>query len=179
MRSTSGGWLELRGPKGTSFVLSFTSKRQGATSRSSCEAEVAAADYVIRKEVLPISYLIDTIIEARKGSHKAPKKDSQLPSYLRSPPPHAARSIPLFVWEDNEAALLVLKGLLSKELKHVSRTHAIHVAFLQEVLKETGASLAHVVTSEQKADIFTKEFVDVGKWQTLLDLLGLTTSSST
>ena len=154
--------MELQGPNGTKFVISFTSKRQGATSRSSCEAEIAAADYVVRKEHIPVSYLLDYILEARRGPKKEQEVDPAIPPLMRPPPPHPPRSIPLHVWEDNAATLLILQGLTSKEMRHVSRTHEIHIAFLQETLKKGGVVCAHVISALQKADFLTKEFLEGG-----------------
>ena len=99
-RSTSGGWLELKG-QSTSFPLTFISKRT-AVWRSSCEAEMASADVVVRKELLPMSYLMDSILEARSPTTTPPSISSS-PSRLAEPPPEPPRRVAMIAREDNQA----------------------------------------------------------------------------
>jgi hypothetical protein len=168
-RSTSGGWLELVGPN-TCFPLTFMSKRQTAVSRSSCEAEVAAADVMVRKELLPMSYLVDSVLEA-KSPTLPPRTASK--SRLAEPPPEPPRLVKMELHEDNQAALPVLQGLVSKELRHMSRTHEIQTHFLQEALVKNKVESFYVSTLLQKADFLTKEFTDAAKWAALMELIGM------
>jgi len=75
--------------------------------------------------------------------------------------------------EDNQAALLVLQGLVSKELRHMSRTHEIQTHFLQEAIVKNKIDSFYVSTLLQKADFLTKEFTDAAKWSDLMKLIGI------
>jgi len=139
-------------------------------SCSSCEAEVAAADVMVRKELLPMSYLVDSVLEAKSPTMPVNKQTS---SRLAEPPPEPPRKVRMALFEDNQSALLVLQGLVSKELRHMSRTHEIQTHFLQEALKKNKVESSYISTLLQKADFLTKEFTDAAKWSDLMKLVGI------
>jgi len=142
-KSTSGSWTTLRGPR-TDFPISYVSKKQTAVARSSTEAEVAAADVAIRKELLPLTVLLDEIT------------DIPMPRSLH---------------EDNTAAKCILTGSVSKELRHMARTHRISTAFLQEAVKSCHIAVNYVMSADNIADIFTKLFTCAEKWANGIGLL--------
>jgi len=75
--------------------------------------------------------------------------------------------------EDNQAALLVLQGLVSEELRHMSRAREIQTHFLQEALAKNHDDSFYVSTLLQKADSLTKAFADTAKWSALKELIGI------
>jgi len=149
LKSTSGGWLELSGPS-TRFVIDFVSKRQAVVRRSSTEAEVVAADTVIRRNTLPLATLLEMIQDV--------------------PPLSSTFS----VFEDNQAALINLMGSgPSKELRHLNRTHKISLRFLQDVCKLNNVLVSYLASEMNSADPFTKAFTDVLKWRNCLELISM------
>ena len=80
-RSTTGVYLVLVGPK-TFLPLTATSKKQSATSHSTPEAELVAADHAVRMEGLPGLILWECLL---------------------------GRSLDLVLCEDNESAARVIQ----------------------------------------------------------------------
>jgi hypothetical protein len=117
-----------------------------------------------------MSYLVDSVLEA-KSPTLPPRTASK--SRLAEPPQEPPRLVKMELHEDNQAALLVLQGLVSKELRHMSRTHEIQTHFLQEALVKNKVESFYVSTLLQKADFLTKEFTDAAKWAALMELIGM------
>ena len=80
----------------------------------------------------------------------------------------------LRVYEDNQAAILVVKKGYSSKLRHITRTHKVNLSCLSEVFKDDNAVIEYIVTDEQAADIFTKA-LPPHKWSAALLLLGIRT----
>ena len=80
-RSTSGGFLVLRGPA-SFFPVAWVSKRQTSTSRSTTESEVISLAYSLYQEGLPSLQLWELLLQ---------------------------RSAKLPIMEDNQATILVAK----------------------------------------------------------------------
>ena len=53
------------------------------------------------------------------------------------------------------------------------RTHRISVAWLYERFKQGDLKLVYEESSKMCADIFTKAFTDVNKWNEVRDLIGI------
>ena len=145
-RSTSGGFLVLRGPT-SFFPLAWVSKRQTSTSRSTTESEVISLAYSLYQEGIPSLQLWELLLQ---------------------------RSVKLRVMEDNQATILVVKKGYSPKLRHITRTHKVNLSCLSEVFAEGGVTIEYVDTKDQAADIFTKA-LPPQKWGAALNLLGMRT----
>ena len=147
-KSTSGVFIALTGPS-SFFPLNAISKKQSCVLHSTPEAEIVAADLVIRTEGLPA--LQQNAI-----------------SILHQ------RSTKLTFQEDNQATIQILKIQKNPTLRHLNRTHRVNASWLCEVfrnLKE--AELKYCKTDEMAVDIFTKVFANRIKWKAALDLIGI------
>ena len=142
--STTGGWVQLSG-KNTSFPLTWMSKKQGAVSRSTPEAEAAAMATTLFDEGLPLLELFSVLFR---------------------------KSARLLIREDNEATAKVVSAGYSKRLRHMKRTHRINLGSLKEELDKDDVELQLVASRYQKTDIFTKGLAGE-PWGPALDLLGI------
>ena len=118
----------MEGPN-TRFPLAWASKRQGAVSHSTPEAEIVATDYVIHKMGVPGLDLWGALL---------PKK------------------CVLVFHDDNQAAIQVCKTGRSPTMRHLGRTHCIDMAYLFEFFRRKDATLIYEETRRMRADIFTK-----------------------
>ena len=105
------------------------SKKQGAVSRSTTEAEAAAMAATLFDEGLPLLELFSVLFK---------------------------KSVRLLIREDNEATAKVVSAGYSKRLRHMKRTHRINLGSLKEELDKDDVDLQLVASRYQKADIFTK-----------------------
>ncbi len=144
-RSTSGVFLALYGPH-TFFPLSAQSKKQTATSHSTVEAEIIAADHAIRTAGLPALALWETILD---------------------------RSISLDVFQDNQATARIMSSGRAPTLRHVRRTHQVSVAWLHERITSPDVILHDCISEVMAADIFTKHFTSKDKWGQVCNLIGI------
>ena len=103
-KSTSGIFLALIGPH-TFFPLVAVSTKQTAVSHASTESELVAMDTGMKKEALPMLDLWDLI------SNKA---------------------VPLAVFQDNTAALEIVKSGKNPNMRHIARQHGINLQFLHD-----------------------------------------------
>jgi len=136
-RSTSGVFVCMRAPN-TMAILQGISKRQSCVSHSTPEAELVAADFAIRTEALPAL---------------------QLWEKLKGVPMEA-----MFM-EDNTAAIKGLTTGKNPSMRHMSRTHRIDMAFVHETVVNKHVKVVHCPTDMMCADIFTKHYTRVAKWQ--------------
>ena len=143
-KSTSGGLLVLTG-KHSFFPISWVSKRQTSTSRSTTESEVISLAYSLYGEALPTQTLWNKLL---------------------------GRNVSLECHEDNQATILVVNKGLSPKLRHVSRTHKVKLGSLSEVFADKSIKLSYIKTDEQSADIFTKA-LPPQKWGHALELLNI------
>src|SRR4030095_10380538 len=98
---TSGVVLQLRGPN-TLVTLSALSKKQTATSHSSTEAEVLAADIAVRSIGIPALQLWETLLQ---------------------------RPLTIQFNEDNQATQRILETGKNPTLRHLNRTQGVlHVS---------------------------------------------------
>ena len=108
-RSTSGGFLCLEGPC-TRFPIAWASKRQGAVSHSTPEAEIVAADYVVQRMGVPGLDLWDFLLR---------------------------KKVKLIFHDDNQAAIRVCQTGRNPTMRHLGRTHSIDMAYLFECFRRT------------------------------------------
>ena len=91
------------------FLLVAHSEKQGGTSASTPEAELVAPADFIKGSALPSMSLWQTILG----------KDS-----------------PLAVYEDNEAAVAIVRTGEFKAMRHVLRHHGVRLGFLHDCWKD-------------------------------------------
>ena len=147
-RSTSGGYLVVIGPN-SFFPLSWVSKKQTSTSRSTTESEIVSLAHCIYSEALPMLNFFDLLI--------------------------GGEGCPWEACEDNEATIKVVKNGYSAKLRHISRTHKVNISSLKEILEGPGDGewrIRYIGTKEQAADIFTKA-LGPQLWGPALDMLNI------
>jgi hypothetical protein len=150
MKSTSGVLLILVGDH-SFYPLGFISKKQGAQSHSTVEAEIVAVDAGLRMSGIPALDLWETIL------------------------PHSPT---LTIAEDNQATAQLLKTGKFPTLRHVKRVQGISICFNHEMLKKDMYSLLDCHTKHQAADIFTKHFTDETEWLHGQELIGIVKPSN-
>eukprot|EP00971_Amphidinium_carterae_P116855 2314279-Amphidinium_carterae.1 len=150
-KSTSGFWLELVCMKtGVCWPITWGSKRQTATSHSTCEAEALALAAGMREEAVPALDLAEQIL---------------------------GRTINLIVCEDNTQVITAVKRGYSKKLRHLPRVHRVSVGALHDMFHGDSklANLEYVKSDDNKADLFTKQF-EKPKFEVLRECVGVRVS---
>ena len=147
-KSTSGLWLQISGPKGTQFPIAWSSRRQGAVSRSTTEAEMISLAEGLFVAALPVQDLLSKVAE---------------------------HVVPLVVHEENEAAIKVIEAGYSVKLRGLLRTHKLSIVSVSDFIKthKNEVLLKYTNTKEQLADLFTKALARL-PFQDLARRLGLT-----
>ena len=84
----------------------------------------------------------------------------------------------LHVYEDNNSAITVGDKGYSKQLRHVSRTHRVNIAWVSEVLALPDVDIHHIDSARQAADILTKQFTQKDKFDQLRKLVGISSVGS-
>ena len=143
-RSTTGGWLVLRGPN-TDFPLACIHHKQHATSRSTTEAEDVALAQSLFAEGVPALSLWEVLLK---------------------------RKVDLHVREDNEAAIKAIRKGYSAKMRHTPRTHRVDLQSVKEALDNDSVEMSHVETAHQRADVFTKDLAP-SKWTPAVEMLNL------
>ncbi len=95
------------------------------------------------------------------------------------------REVVLKSYEDNDTAILAIKNGYSQRMRHLQRIHGVNIRALHERYhgnEETGqpaiGELIRKDTLEMRADIFTKPFDSVPKWNKAVELIGITGPSN-
>jgi hypothetical protein len=149
-KSTSGIFACIRASH-TFFPLTATSKRQTCVSHSTPEAEIVAADHAVRTVGLPGLELWETLLK---------------------------RKMSLSFKEDNEATIRIINTGKSPALRHIGRTHRVDLAFLHENKIKGEMDLQYCPTEYMCADVFTKHFLNMAKWEYAVTLIGHVTPKS-
>ena len=100
VKSTSGMFLTLE-----FWPLCWGSKRQGATARSTCEAEIIRLDPGLFGEGLPMQDLFETVLN---------------------------RPVHLVCQQDNASVIQIVHGGYSAKLRHVKKLHKLNLSALYE-----------------------------------------------
>ncbi|MDE0839965.1 MAG: Ty1/Copia family ribonuclease HI, partial [Kiritimatiellae bacterium] len=162
-RSTSGIVIMLIGPN-TKMMLSAISKRQSAVSHCTTEAEMIATALGLRAEAIPFQILWDILRRTNQpsGAPRSTTDDMDTPL-----PP-----IALDIMEDNQSMIKICHNQNWQKLRHLSRTHRVNGAFINECIHEPhhAIKLVGCKTDDMAADIGTKRFTDARKWHKLLYL---------
>ena len=145
-KSTSGMFLALvSSDLQRTWPLSWYSRKQTATSSSTCEAETISISSGLRKEAIPMLSLVEQLL---------------------------GRPVLLVCHEDNEATIISIRKGYSPALRHLARTVRTSIGFTHEVFFpdpedvdsdgeapsnfEVQPVLRHCDTTSMRADVFTK-----------------------
>lgn len=132
-RSTSGGHIVVRDEgKNAVCPVAWMSKRQGAVAPSTTDAEVGAANDILRRHALSIQGLMERILR---------------------------RSVQLKHGVDNEACEVIMKSGASKALRYMPKHKRVSFHFFKEVFDKRGdqnAEALRVDTKNNRGDFFTK-----------------------
>ena len=143
-KSTSGMYLTLEGPN-SFWPLCWGSKRQGATARSTCEAEMISLDSGAFGEGVPMQELFSLILD---------------------------RPVELQCLQDNASVIQIVHNGYSPKLRHMKKIHKLNLASLYELFTEPDIKLQYIKTSLQRADPYTKA-LEPCKWKDALELLNV------
>ena len=147
--STTGGFLVLT-CKCTWFPLAAVSKKQTSVSTSTAEAELTSLFYMVRNLGLPGTELWSTLL---------------------------GRNVLVDIFEDNQAVLQIVHTGKNMTMRHFERTHRVPVAWLNELYEANEFfNLVYAESADMIADLFTKAFTDVNKFQHRRTRIGLAKS---
>ena len=127
----------------TSFPISGMSKRQTCVSHSTPEAEIVAANTAVRTIGLPALDLWEPVLQ---------------------------RTVQLTLIEDNESTAAIIRSGKNPTMRHLTRTHGVHVNWLHDLYKRKVFGVTYTRTEAQCADVFTKAFRELPKWQQAIRL---------
>ena len=137
-------YLTLEGPN-SFWPLCWGSKRQGATARSTCEAEMISLDSGAFGEGVPMQELFSLILD---------------------------RPVELQCLQDNASVIQIVHNGYSPKLRHMKKIHKLNLASLYELFTEPDIKLQYIKTSLQRADPYTKA-LEPCKWKDALELLNV------
>ena len=144
VKSTSGMFLTLEGPD-SFWPLCWGSKRQGATARSTCEAEIISLDSGVFGEAVPMQDLFDLVLN---------------------------RPISLVCQQGNASVIQIVHGGYSAKLRHLKKVHKLNLSALYELFNDPQVTLQYIKSAPQRADPFTKA-LEPCKWTAALELLNI------
>ena len=135
MKSHTGIYLCIECPDGTSFPISWTSRRQQCVSKSTTESELVALNNDgLFNDAIPVQTVLNMVF---------------------------GREIPVTIHEDNQACVRILRAGYSARLKSLNRTHTLSIAALHETIMDLGFQLRYTESADQLADVFTKVLAKV------------------
>lgn len=115
-------YLTLEGPD-TFWPLCWGSKRQGATARSTCEAEIISLGSGAFGEGAPMQDLFQLILN---------------------------RPIDLVCHQDNASVIQIVHGGYSPKLRHLAKVRKINLSALYELFEEPDIRLQYIKTQLQE-----------------------------
>ena len=182
-KSTSGGTLCVFGSH-TFVPRSWMCKKQTSVSHSSTESEIISLDTGLILDGLPALELWDLIVSVfgntiqtheRPGRPVVTDKNQRsqrmtnvlnnidcVPSNVQSSHQEAL----LYVFEDNEAVIMMTINGRSPTMRHVSRTHRVALDWLFDRINlDPKIQIKYIDTKNQLADILTKGNVTRVEWK--------------
>ena len=87
--------------------------------------------------------------------------------------PVLQRTVQLTLIEDNESTAAIIRSGRNPTMRHLSRTHGVHVNWLHDLYKRKVFGVVYTRTEAQCADVFTKAFRELPKWQQAIRLIGI------
>ena len=197
-KSTSGGTMSIFGSQ-TFVPISWMCKKQTGVSHSSTESKIISLDTGLRLDGLPALELWDLIVSVfgsvsqisdRSGQpdndvkkhHKSRRVINDLdnvdlvPSNIQCSHQEAL----LYVFEDNEAVIMMIIKGRRPTTRHVSRTHRVALDWLlHRINLDTKIQIKYIDSKNQLADILTKRNFTRDEWNHLLSLFNISHFSST
>ena len=193
-KSTSGGMLCIFGSR-TFVPISWMCKKQTSVSHSSTESEIISLDAGLRMDGLPALDLWDLVIEVLRTIHGIPKPTQacmrEIDAKIQNTPKDHnvdlsnADQVPsnahlsekeslLYIFEDNEAVMMMIIKGRSPTMRHVSRTHRVALDWLFDRINlDPKVLIKHVESKNQLADILTKGNFTRDEWFYLLHLFNI------
>ena len=83
------------------------------------------------------------------------------------------RSVPLTLIEDNESTAAIIRTGRNPTMRHLLRTQGVSVAWLHDLYVKKAFGVVYSRTEAQCADVFTKTFRELPKWQQAIRLIGI------
>ena len=111
-----------------------------------------------------------------KPTAKAKAKEAIMTTTEQTPSHQhdAGYDFPLVFFEDNTAAIAVMKSGKNPQIRHMNRTHQVSHRWLHEIIdRDPAVTIRYCDTKEMKADLMTKAFYDGSKFQHAISLVGL------
>ena len=135
--------MTLEGPNSW-WPLSWASRKQTSTARSTTEAEMVSLGAGIFLEALPMQELLESVFD---------------------------RQVELTCFQDNSVVIQIVAAGYSPKLRHLNKTFRINIGSIHECFEDNDAcNLLYIKTALQRADPFTKP-LPVAKWPEALELL--------
>ena len=129
-----------------------------------------------------ISHISDRTGQLVNGKNKSHSNKIDVIQDIDSVPSNvqsASREALLYVFEDNEAVIKIIKGR-SPTMRHVSRTHRVALDWLFDRINlDPKIQMKYIDTKNQLADILTKGNFTRDEWNHLLTLFNISHFSST
>ena len=142
-QSTSGTLLCIEGPS-SFWPLSWMSKKQTSTSRSTTEAEIVSLATGLFDAIPTLDFAEKLLGEGLK----------------------------LECRQDNSAVISIVHLGYSPKVRHVSKTHRVNLSSVYGVFDSGLAKLIYVKTTQQRADPMTKP-IAASKWSVALEQLNV------
>ena len=152
-KSTSGCFVAIVGPN-TFAPLTAICEMLTVVSHSSTESEIAALDFVLRTEGLPLLMLMQHLTG---GIYEGNKHGNKFEG------PQA------IVFEHNGAVIKMVQKRRFMALKHVLRTHRIAIDWCFENFDSPDERSKYVGVKVQIADLMTKGFSKGDLWDSLVN----------
>ena len=192
-KSTSGRTLCVFGSH-TFVPISWMCKKQTSVSHSSTESEIISLDTGLRLDGLLALELWDLVVSVFgntshisdrtgkpvNGKDKSHNKIEAMQDIIPSNVQSARQEALLYVFEDNEAVIKMIKKGRSPTMKHVSRTDRVALDWLFDRINlDPKIQIKYIDTKNQLADILTKGNFTRDEWNHLLTLYNISHFSST
>ena len=188
-KSTSGGTLCIFGSH-TFVPISWMCKKQTAASHSSTESEIISLVTGLRLDGLPALELWDLIVSVLGNVSRVSDRSGQPDNDVHKHHESQRRinvmenidSVPfnvqssrqealLYVFEENEAVIIMIIEGRSPTVRHVSRTHRVALDWLFDRINlDSKIQIKYIDTKNQLADILTKGNFSRDEWNHLLCL---------
>ena len=194
-KSNSGGTLCIFGSH-TFVPISWMCKKQTSVSHSSTESEIISLDAGLRLDGIPaldlwdlIDFVLGNTIQTpdRSGQpvvngdkdHGPNKRSQEMINVLNnvdrvpSNVQFSHQEALLYVFEDNEAVIKMIKNGRSPTMRHVSRTHRVALDWFERTNLDPKIQIMYIDTKNQHADILTKGNFTRDEWNHLLCLFNI------
>ena len=86
------------------------------------------------------------------------------------------RSVRLEFMDDNQSTIAVIKSGRNDTMRHVHRMHGVQPAWLHDAWIAGHFTMEWQPTEGQKADVFTKPFIDTLEWRRACDAICIRSS---